>query len=76
MRTINLSDRELQFVVELLQIEIPHLREEILHTHAYEYRQALKEKEYFIKELVQSLKAQIEVATGGRSLAETAAASA
>jgi hypothetical protein len=76
MRTINLNDKELQFVVELLQIEIPHLREEILHTHAYEYRQSLKEKEHFIRELVQSLKAQIGAAAGGRSLAETAATAA
>ena len=76
MRTISLNDKELQFVVELLQIEIPHLREEILHTYAYEYRQSLKEKEHFIKELVHSLKAQTGAAVGGRAPAETVAASA
>ena len=55
MRTIHLSDQEQQFLLELLQREIPNLREEILHTDDYEYRNFLKERERFINDLVHHL---------------------
>jgi hypothetical protein len=55
MRTIHLSDQEQQFLLELLQREIPNLREEILHTDDYEYRNFLKERERFVNDLVHHL---------------------
>jgi len=55
MSTITLSDQEQQFLVEMLQKEIPNLREEILHTDDHDYREFLKERERFVKELAQKL---------------------
>lgn len=56
MTTITLSDRELQLLIELLDREIPSLREEILHTDDHDYRESLKERENFVKDLLQKLK--------------------
>jgi len=56
MAAINLSDKEQQLLVELLDREIPNLRDEILHTDDHEYREFLKERENFIKELLRRLK--------------------
>lgn len=56
MAAINLSDKEQQLLVELLDREIPNLRDEILHTDDHEYREFLKEKESSIKELLRRLK--------------------
>jgi hypothetical protein len=53
---INFSEREQQFLVEILEREIPNLREEILHTDDHDYREFLKEREQFIKDLVSKLK--------------------
>ncbi|MBI3303714.1 MAG: hypothetical protein HYZ72_16740 [Deltaproteobacteria bacterium] len=58
MATIMLSDKEQQFLIELLEREIPNLRDEILHTDDSEYRDFLKERERFIKDLVHNLKTQ------------------
>jgi len=52
MSTIMLNDQEQQFLLEMLQKEIPNLREEILHTDDHDYRVFLKERERFVKELV------------------------
>jgi hypothetical protein len=56
MAAINLSDKEQQLLVELLDREIPNLRDEILHTDDHKYREFLKEKESAIKELLRRLK--------------------
>ena len=56
MAAINLSDKEQQLLVELLDREIPNLRDEILHTDDHEYREFLKERENSIKELLKRLK--------------------
>ena len=56
MSTINLSDKEQQLLVELLDREIPNLRDEIFHTDDHEYREFLKERENSIKELLGRLK--------------------
>jgi hypothetical protein len=56
MAAINLSDKEQQLLVELLDREIPNLRDEVLHTDDHEYREFLKEKENSIKELLKRLK--------------------
>jgi hypothetical protein len=56
MSTVDLSDKEQQLLVELLDREIPNLRDEILHTDDHEYREFLKEKENSIKALLGRLR--------------------
>ncbi len=56
MSVMNLSDKEQQLLVELLDREIPNLRDEIFHTDDHEYREFLKERETSIKELLRRLK--------------------
>ena len=56
MSVMTLSDKEQQLLVELLDREIPNLRDEILHTDDHEYREFLKERENSIKELLKRLK--------------------
>jgi hypothetical protein len=53
MNTVMLSDQELQYVLELLQREIPNLRNEIWHTDTHDYREFLKERERLLKTLVE-----------------------
>jgi hypothetical protein len=55
MNTVLLSDQELQYVLELLQREIPSLRDEIWHTDTHDYREFLKERERLLKTLVEKL---------------------
>ena len=56
MGAINLSEQEQQLLVELLEREIPNLRDEIFHTDDHTYREFLKERENSIKNLAQKLK--------------------
>ena len=56
MRTINLSNQDQQLLIDLLDREIPNLREEIHYTDDHEYRERLKEKEVAIKNLLRKLK--------------------
>ena len=55
MNTVMLSDQELQYVLELLQREIPNLRDEIWHTDDHDYREFLKERERLVKAVVEKL---------------------
>jgi hypothetical protein len=56
MNTVMLSDPELQYVLELLQREIPSLRDEIWHTDTHDYREFLKERERLLKTLVEKFR--------------------
>ena len=55
MNTVMLSDQELQYVLELLQREIPNLRDEIWHTDDHDYREFLKERERLVKAVAEKL---------------------
>jgi len=55
MKTVMLSEEEHQYVLELLQREIPNLRDEIWHTDDHDYREFLKERERLVKALVGKL---------------------
>ena len=55
MNTVILSDQELQYVLELLQREIPNLRDEIWHTDDHDYREFLKERERLVKAVAEKL---------------------
>ena len=55
--TITLTDQELQYLLELLEREIPNLREEIHYTDDHDYRESLKERERFVKALVEKFSA-------------------
>jgi len=56
MPTLNFTDQEQEFFVEMLEREIPNLREEILHTDDSDYREFLKQREEFVKGLLRKLK--------------------
>ena len=56
MATINLSEKEQQLLIEILEKEIPNRRDEIWHTDDYDYRESLKERESFINALAKKLK--------------------
>jgi hypothetical protein len=52
MNTVILTDQEFEYLRELLQREIPNLRDEIRHTDDHDYREFLKERELLVKALV------------------------
>ena len=54
--TLELSEQEREFLLEMLQAEHSTLLDEVLHTDAYEYRELLKQK----VELLKQLKSRIE----------------
>jgi len=54
---MTLTDQELQYLLELLEREIPNLREEIHHTDDHDYREFLKERERLVKALVEKFSA-------------------
>lgn len=56
MESLNLSETERQLLIELLDREIPSLRDEIWHTDDHDYREALKEREQCMKALVEKLR--------------------
>lgn len=56
MGTIQLTEKEQQLLIELLESEIPDLRDEIWHTDDHDYRESLKERERHINELLVKLK--------------------
>jgi ABC-2 type transport system permease protein len=56
MGTINFSEKEQGLLVEILEREIPDLRDEIWHTDDHDYREALKERERSINVLLDKLK--------------------
>lgn len=56
MQTITLSDMEKQLLIELLDSQLQELPHEIHHTDDRDYKQALKEKEGVLEELLKKLK--------------------
>ena len=56
MGTIDLTEKEQQLLIEILEGEIPDLRDEIWHTDDYDYRESLKERERYFNELLGKLK--------------------
>ena len=57
MYTIVISDDEKRLVIEMLETEIPELRDEIRHTDDHNYRDALKEREQRMAALLGKLRA-------------------
>lgn len=55
MAILTLTTQEQQILVEMLETEIPDLREEIWHTDDHDYRERLKAREIMLKELQQKL---------------------
>ncbi|MGE0824382.1 MAG: hypothetical protein AB7G75_06390 [Candidatus Binatia bacterium] len=51
MATFTFSDEEQKLLTEILEREIPSLREEILHTDDHDYREFLKKREEVLKSL-------------------------
>ena len=58
MMTLELNEQERQALIELLEREIPTLRDEIHHTDDYEYREFLKTREQVVKKLLAAVKTE------------------
>ena len=58
MMTLELNEQERQALIELLEREIPSLRDEIHHTDDYEYREFLKTREQVVKKLLAAVKTE------------------
>lgn len=56
MGTINLTEKEQQLLIEILEREIPDLRDEIWHTDDHDYRESLKARERRINDLLGRLR--------------------
>lgn len=54
--TLELNEQERQALIELLEREVPALRDEIHHTDDYEYREFLKAREQVVKQLLAAVK--------------------
>ena len=57
MSKLNLTPEEEQKLLEILERYYPMLRIEIVNTDDREFRRSLKERETFMKELIERLKA-------------------
>jgi hypothetical protein len=55
MATIELSEREIALLCEMLERNVSELHEEIYHTDNFELRQELKAKKEELKELMKRL---------------------
>ncbi len=60
MYAVELNEQERQVLVELVEREIPSLRDEIWHTDVHEYREFLKARERLLKALVGKLQGSAE----------------
>jgi hypothetical protein len=58
MMTLELNEQERHALMELLEREIPTLRDEIHHTDDYEYREFLKTREQVVKKLLAAVKTE------------------
>ena len=56
MKTFTFTEEEQRLLVEILDKEIPSLRDEIVHTDDHDYREFLKEREKRLNDLVRKLK--------------------
>jgi hypothetical protein len=54
-RQITITERERQFLLELLQGEVPALRSEVYRAESHEVKELLKEREACAKRLLEQL---------------------
>jgi len=65
MVMISVNDSELQLLIDILEREVPNLREEVRHTDDFAYREFLKEREHRVQSLLLTLTAQGAGTSGG-----------
>jgi hypothetical protein len=70
MMTLELNEQERQALIELLEREIPTLRDEIHHTDDYKYREFLKTREQVVKKLLAAVKTEAPLSGQVTSTAE------
>jgi hypothetical protein len=70
MMMLELNEQERQALIELLEREIPTLRDEIHHTDDYEYREFLKTREQVVKKLLAAAKTEEPLSERGTSTTE------
>jgi hypothetical protein len=58
MNNVELSDSERELLIDLLDREVPNLREEIHYTDDHDYKETLKQREIAVKELLRKLKGE------------------
>jgi hypothetical protein len=56
---LDINEQERDFLLEVLKAEHSSLLDELLHTDGYEYRQMLKQKDEFLKQLQSKLEASL-----------------
>jgi hypothetical protein len=59
MSTLDLTREEEQHLLEILERYYPSLRIEVVNTDDREFRRALKQREAFMKDLINRLKAAL-----------------
>jgi hypothetical protein len=55
MARIDFTDKEQQLLVEIVEGEIPEIRDEIWHTDNHDYRESLKDREQCLKTILAKL---------------------
>jgi len=66
MAMISVNDSELQLLIDILEREVPNLREEVRHTDDFAYREFLKEREHCVQSLLRTLTAQVAGTSGSQ----------
>lgn len=64
MATIELNDEQATTLADILECYISDLRMEIADTDRMDFREVLKEKEYFLQDLVKQLKKDSKIVEG------------
>lgn len=65
MITITMTEREATIVVNVIERYLYHLQVEIIHTDKREFRNALKEREAFLKDIIMRLKELVPAKADG-----------
>lgn len=58
MSSVELNEKERELMIDLLDREVPNLREEIHYTDDHDYKETLKQREIAIKQLLRKLKGE------------------
>jgi len=59
MINLQMNENELKILVSVVERYLYHLQVEIIHTDKREFRNALKEREQFLKEMIDKFKTKL-----------------
>lgn len=63
MINIELSREEANILITVIERYLYHLQVEIIHTEKREFREALKKRENFLKDIINRFKAKVNAAS-------------